>query len=1215
MLASKLNYPEFVPDQLLSSEHLNQLFEYLEEQGRLSRTNLIGIGIVCGLELQPSADGKSINITKGCGVTSEGYLISFEGINYTKYKDFNPVQDRLYNKFVDSGKQARFHIDELIQDSVEEADNLDADFLKNKIVLLFVEILEEGAKNCNPNSCDDKGINVTVSFRPLLVDINDVKSFLNEDNVAPIDKFRDLDELKMPRFDVPATLLADTSAIFQGYQKVLNYTFLTKTESVLTDAYNIIAPLIVDLYPTNPFKNLSDNFNFINDKALTGNQLINIQYYYDLFSDILLAYEEFRLLASKVISICCPDSDLFPRHLILGLASVDTMNSSVEYRNYFIPSPVLNSNLHLAKELRFLFKRIVLLIEKFSLPPVTASDFKEKYQNAKRVRITPSKLGAIPLSEKSIPFYYNAAVGDDKLFRFWDHEKSRLGKEKRILSYNVLAYNNSDDDVMNPLNYDLEPKNFLRIEGHVGLHYQDALRSIIAIKKEKRLPFEVIALSGDIKSLRTQIRELSGGAKTDTLNGLDYETIKCQFQDLESIYDTLATGLTCMLCNEMKYFYNLPGGNTTLPAPASTIPQVPLLKKCDRRFRFTANTLGHEFEEFYKNIKDDDYISSNIFLNNQFGIKEGTQSNNGAYALLYYIEMLSESISSNLSTFDLRIFTRRQADLIKVAEYLKNLIGSSKATNVNSLTEDVIDHLDVLIYNCKQAQFLSLYRDYLIRLFSVLLQQKFAFFIRKHPGIQHKAGVTIGGTFILVYHEEVVEPERKEVTNTMERSFSDSSASTYSKEETSDSKEETYNKSIAIDPDNDDDLFSKKDVEVLRELFDRKDTNQDLDSLIEEIGDGTVIADFYLPYLCYSDCPPINYIINDSKPTPEELTITIKSKEFCSDDKQAYDVIVSPSGGIVSGEGTVTGADNKVTFQPVMVDLQSAAQKTIKITYTKEGKSSELDVIVYRKPVASFDFKTGLKENEINFIDNSQFAEKYEWDFGDGEISDIKNPTHTYAENGSFTTNLKVSNGICSNSASKVIDIESPLVKTCLPVNEVIEAFKKLESTDLQLFRIFVNVYPSYNDIASFFKEFEQISTLEIDKQIEFLASQDINSRINEWLEKLIELVLNSDLQVLATNLYRILINLSFYISCIQNEDVNDAKIPMANTFDLINNQINMIVSLPDLSDPLKELIKTLSEDTSTELTRIKDNGEDASKPLYFELIQKMLELIKSISL
>lgn len=1208
MLASKLNYPEFVPDQLLSSEHLNQLFEYLEEQGRLSRTNLIGIGIVCGLELQPLADGKSITITKGCGVTSEGYLISVEGINYTKYKDFNPVQDRLYSKFVDSGRQARFHIDELIQDSVEEASELSADFLKNKVVLLFVEILEEGAKNCNPNSCDDKGINVTVSFRPLLIDVNDAKSLMSEDQEASVKKFRELDELRMPRFDIPATLLADTAAIFQAYQKVLNHTFLSRTESVLTEAYNAIAPLVIDVYPGNPFKNLADNFNFINDKSITDSQLINIQYYYDLFSDLLLAYEEFRLLASQAISICCPDSDLFPRHLMLGLASADTLNSSVEYRDYFIPSPVLNTNLNLTKELRSLFKRIVLLIGKFSLPPVTAGDFKEKYQNAKRVRITPGKFGAIPFSEKSIPFYYDAAAGDDKLFQFWNYEKTSLGKEKRILSYNSTEYNTSDDDIINPLNYDLEPNNFLRIEGHVGLHYKDALRNIIAIKKEKRLPFEVIALSGDVKSIRTQIRELSAGSKSTLPGDLSSEAIKCQFQDLQSIYDTLATGLTCMLCNEMKYFYNMPGGNTTLPAPSSTVPQVPLLKKCDRRFRFTANTLGHEFEEFYKNIKDDDYISSNIFLNNQFGIKEGSQSSTGAYALLYYIEMLFESISSNLNSFDLRVFARRQADLIRVAEYLKNSISSTKATNVNSLSEDVIDHLDVLIYNCKQAQFLSLYRDYLIRLFSVLLQQKFALFIRKHPGIQHKAGVTMGGTFILVYHEKGIEAERKEITNVMEKRFVDSSGST-------NSKEESVNRSVAIDLEDDDDLFSKSDTEILRELFEKKEINQDLDSLIEEINDGTVIADFYLPYLCYSDCPPINYIINESRPPVEELSITIKTKEFCSDDKQAYDIIVSPLGGTISGEGTVTAADNKTTFQPAIVDLQSSDQKSIKIVYTKDGKSAELNVIVYRKPVAAFDFKAGLKENEISFINNSQFTEKYEWDFGDGEKSDEKNPTHIYSDNGSFTVKLKVNNGICSHSISKVIDIKTPVFKTCQPVNQIIEAFKNLESADLQLFRVFVNIYPSYNDIASFFKEFEQISTLEIDKQIEFLASQNINSRINEWLEKLIELVLNSDLQVLATSLYRIIVNLSMYISCIQNEDADKAKIPMANTFDLINNQINMIASLPDLSDPLIELIKTLAEDISAELTRVKQNGEETSKPLYFELIRKMLELIQSISL
>jgi hypothetical protein len=68
MLPTQVNYPEFVPDQLLTSEHLNQLFGYLEEQGRLTRTNLIGIGIVCGLEVKTNAAGTQITITKGCGV-------------------------------------------------------------------------------------------------------------------------------------------------------------------------------------------------------------------------------------------------------------------------------------------------------------------------------------------------------------------------------------------------------------------------------------------------------------------------------------------------------------------------------------------------------------------------------------------------------------------------------------------------------------------------------------------------------------------------------------------------------------------------------------------------------------------------------------------------------------------------------------------------------------------------------------------------------------------------------------------------------------------------------------------------------------------------------------------------------------------------------------------------------------------------------------------
>ena len=69
------NYPVFEDNQVLSSANLNQIVNYLDEQERLTRANLIGIGIVCGLEVTWNADDATIRLSKGCGVTSEGYLI------------------------------------------------------------------------------------------------------------------------------------------------------------------------------------------------------------------------------------------------------------------------------------------------------------------------------------------------------------------------------------------------------------------------------------------------------------------------------------------------------------------------------------------------------------------------------------------------------------------------------------------------------------------------------------------------------------------------------------------------------------------------------------------------------------------------------------------------------------------------------------------------------------------------------------------------------------------------------------------------------------------------------------------------------------------------------------------------------------------------------------------------------------------------------------
>src|SRR3954465_4727802 len=69
-------YPVFEADQVLTNKHLNNMFNYIEQQDRLTRIKLIGSGIVCGLEVS-FQENDSISISTGCGLTSQGYLIAF----------------------------------------------------------------------------------------------------------------------------------------------------------------------------------------------------------------------------------------------------------------------------------------------------------------------------------------------------------------------------------------------------------------------------------------------------------------------------------------------------------------------------------------------------------------------------------------------------------------------------------------------------------------------------------------------------------------------------------------------------------------------------------------------------------------------------------------------------------------------------------------------------------------------------------------------------------------------------------------------------------------------------------------------------------------------------------------------------------------------------------------------------------------------------------
>jgi hypothetical protein len=945
--AANSDYPKFVADQVLTSDNLNDLFGYLDEQGRMTRTNLSGIGIVCGLKVKTAADGSSITISKGVGVTSSGYLVSVPEITYTKRTSaiFDAVKSEYYNRFVNvATKTQKINLWELKQEAEAEGNTaLTKTFLTSgeKIILLFVELLEENNKNCDPNSCDDKGINVTVNFRPLLIEKANIEALLTSAG-APASPWLTLPDLIMKRFDVTATPLFECLNFFDAYRKILNTSFLNQVQNSLSKSYDVLQPLLSGEFATNPFASLANDFKFLNDGSITPEQLIFMQYYYDLFSDLILAYNEFREKGIEFIGMCCPD-DLFPRHLLLDLAIPDTTAELSSYRHYFIPSPILSNQEKTASQLKILFKKLVLLVHKFAVPPPSIQGANKLVDT--NIRITPSILANVPFSNKSIPYYYSINGASDELLKSWSPKKFAQGKSTRNLSYHAKKYNTTDEDIYEPLLYDLESYNFLRIEGHIGKSYQHVVKNITNIRDKNRLPFEIVALNADISAITAFIKELAKVMTSGTSNAkATLESImgtSCHFNDLELLYDSIMAELTGKLSNEMKFFYDLKrdAKRPVLTNAPSNIPQVPLLKRTDASFRFTNNSIGHEFELFYENVKDIPFISLPVFFQSF-----GQDGNNDVMdfvfkAVLYYIEMLYETVTTSLSSFTFYDFYLRYYTLIQAVRYIKIL--NKFSSERFPLSEEENDHLDAILSITADNRMVQLYIEFLRRILQIKIMQQAGFYTLSNPGIQHKAGVPLGGTFIVVYHEAdkaettvttnvavkedlafranadttesvrtvsgaqklsddastadhlqvlsatvnekiLIAKERiftglKKTINTSSITAEKSTDKTVVVEAKAAAATENTTSAAAVSTTITVTAAKTQDINqrILSYLADAaaylKNRKADqLDEAISDLNDGVVIADFYLPYLCCSDCPPIQMIVTGEPEKPNQ---------------------------------------------------------------------------------------------------------------------------------------------------------------------------------------------------------------------------------------------------------------------------------------------------------------------------------------------------------
>jgi hypothetical protein len=449
-------YPDFIANQVLTNTQLNNLRDYLDGQDRKGRIHLAGTGVICGLNYVHDAVANTITLYGGYGLSSDGYLIEMETKTYgyvTPYEDPDSVEGVPNYAPWTTGNPAT-KLDGLYLLSEDDEDDALATLdLADYVVVLYMEREEVDLNSCLVTECDNKGINVNLSVRPLLVrkvDLGQLPSC-----VAP-------EAIRIPRLKTELDLVTvdAMSDINEAYAMIIE-NVLPELEGRLRAVNDLPFPegLGIEIY----VDGLVDFFLETIKNALDSGA-IN-QYHYDYIKDIAIAYNEAITEFCKLVPNCF-DGGNFPRHLMLGAALKDVRG----YRNEFMPAPFKNVFVLDEKRVYKLFGRLFAILEKFDIPTSPV------------VRITPSHTECYPLGERAVPFYYTQFT--TAFVPNW--QPQGCCTLKPLWSYHKPDVEQDD------LDFDYSDSSFLRIEGHLGAAAKATLNLLNSRRKNHNLEFGVL---------------------------------------------------------------------------------------------------------------------------------------------------------------------------------------------------------------------------------------------------------------------------------------------------------------------------------------------------------------------------------------------------------------------------------------------------------------------------------------------------------------------------------------------------------------------------------------------------------------------------------------------------------------------------------------------------------------------------------------------------
>lgn len=415
-MANKLNrilpqYRHYQADQVLTHTQLNETIAYFEDQDRLSRIGLTGVGIVNGLKISTNLqDGvRKIIIHQGYGITTDGDLLTLQeavgetgskeksiqikSLEFTHYRSFE--DDKAIYAAFDSGEEGNISLLELCEAADEDALPLSGlAAIDQQVFLLYLESYPKDQDICGDINCDNQGIEQVARLRFLMIHTDDMVAVCSSDTIyhqfqglkVALASLINIHPLHVVINDANAQTPIQLDrlyreAILQG-NTVQEFTNGVRE---MLDALNYLWEGDAEI------GQLSTNLNDLEtqhfDFPVTTEFGYN-QYKYSFLKDLL---EVFNLLLSELHtfrSLENPDISAFPKHLLLGRLTNDT------YRHGFYASPAV-SNHHqvISSMLRQLRKIYHMLIT-----------FDVTRQNG--IRIIPSAVSQPSGTGKSIPFYY-----------------------------------------------------------------------------------------------------------------------------------------------------------------------------------------------------------------------------------------------------------------------------------------------------------------------------------------------------------------------------------------------------------------------------------------------------------------------------------------------------------------------------------------------------------------------------------------------------------------------------------------------------------------------------------------------------------------------------------------------------------------------------------------------------------------------------------------